>query len=167
MIKTKLALFQMEIKSMLLHASESNQTSFGISPKTFYAINMAAFIGKFILTVLHAIMFLIAKIYKTIIAAPAIRVDYAFWINTTTDNALQGGPGTIWNNFCVYPALPFKQAENNSFASGSSPSETANSASSEIAFINFNLARNRRFSFTSKGNSLSYSLKQSVYCVAV
>ena len=167
MIKPKLAFFQMEIKRMFLHASEPNQARFRESPKTFYPVNVAMFIGKFILAVLHTVMLLVAKIYQAIVAAPAVRMNDAFRVNPSTDNTLQGGSGAIWNDFSVHATLPFKQAKDNSFTSGSPSSEASNPASAKITFINFNLPGNRRFSFAGKGNAFTYSLKQAVHSVAV
>jgi len=63
---------------MLLHSPETNQARFGIGPKAFYSINGAMFIGKLIFFVLHSVVLLIAKAYKTIIATPAIRMDNTF-----------------------------------------------------------------------------------------
>ena len=159
MIKPKLAFLQMEIKSMFLHSPETNQASFCIGPETFYSVNMTMLIGKFILSVLHSIVLLITKVYEAIIATPAIRVNDAFGVYTASDNALQSGPGTVWNYFCIYTALPFKKTKYNRFSPGPSPSKPTNTASAKIAFINLNLARNRRFSLTGKGYSLSYSLE--------
>ena len=142
MIKPKFTLFQMKIESVCLHSPETNQAGFGICPKAFYAINVAMFIGKFILTVLDSVMLLIAKVHKAIITAPAIRMNNAFRVYTASDNALQGGSGTVWDYFCINASLPFKQAKNNCFSFGPSPSKSSDTASAKVTFINLNLARN-------------------------
>lgn len=100
---------------------------------------MTVFIGKCILTMLHAVVLLVAKVYQSIVAAPAVRMNYTFRVNAPTNNALQGGSRAIWNDFSVHTALSFKQTENNGFTSGSSPSETSNPTSAKVAFINFEL----------------------------
>ena len=53
MIKPKFTFFQMKIKSVFLHSPETNQASFGITPKTFYSVNVTMLVGKFILAVPH------------------------------------------------------------------------------------------------------------------
>ena len=157
MIKPEFTFLQMKIESVFLHPSETNQTSLGIGPKTFYSINMTMFISKFVFSVLHSIVLLIAKVHKTIIATPAVRMNNAFRVYTTSNNTLQSSPGAAWNYFCINTALSFNEAKYNGFTSGSSPSKTTNTAGTQITFINLNLARNRRFSCTGKGNSFSYS----------
>ena len=140
MIKPKFTFFQMEIKCLSLHASEANQTSLSISPKAFYAIDMAMLIGKFILAMLDSIMLLVTKVYQTVIPSPAIRMNNAFWVNAATNNALQGGSGAVWDNLCIDFSLPFEETKNYCFPSGSTSSESSDSASTKITFIDFNLA---------------------------
>ncbi len=159
MIKPKLTLFQMKIEGMFLHSPETNQASFGICPKAFNAVYVALLIGEFILAVLHSVVFLITKVYQAVVPAPSVRVNNTFRVYAATDNALQGGSGAIRDDFSVNPALSFKKAKNNSFASGSSPSQSTNTKSAKVAFINLNLARNRRFSLTGKGYPFAYSLE--------
>lgn len=55
------------LESVFLHSPETSQASLSIGPKAFYPINVTMLVGKFITTVLHSVMFLIAKVYKTII----------------------------------------------------------------------------------------------------
>ena len=88
MIKPELTRFQMEIKTVLLHASKTNQTGFGIGPKTFYTVNMTVFVYEFILAVLRPVVLLIAKDYKTIIAVPAVRKNNTFRIYAAPNNVL-------------------------------------------------------------------------------
>ena len=45
---------------------------------------MRVFFGEFVIAVLHAEVLLIPQVYKPIIAAPAVRVDYAFAFYWTT-----------------------------------------------------------------------------------
>ena len=89
MVKPKLTLFQMEIQSVFLHTPKANQSGFGIGPKAFYAVNMTMLIRKLILTVLHPVMLLIAKVYQSIIAAPPVRMNDAYRVYPPTNDALQ------------------------------------------------------------------------------
>ena len=158
MIKPKLTFFQMKIKSLSLYAPEAYQTSFGISPKTLYAIDMAIFIGKFIVTMVDSIMFLVTEIYQTVIPSPTVRMNNTFGIHAATDDALQSDLGAIRDNLCINLPLPFEESKNYCFSSSATTSEPSDSASAKVTFINLNLAGNRRFYFTGKGNSLSYPL---------
>ena len=99
MIKPEFTFLQMKIERVFLHPSETNQTSLGIGPKTFYSIHMTLFIRKFIFSVLHSIMLLIAKVHKTLIATPAVRMNNAFRVYTTSNNTLQGSFGAVRDYF--------------------------------------------------------------------
>ena len=143
MIKAKFTFLQMKIESMFLHPPETNQASFGIGPKAFYPINVTMLVGKLIFSMLHSVMFLIAKVYKTIIATPTVRMNNAFGVYTTLDNVLQRSSGTIWNYFCINTTMPFEETKYNCFPSGTSSSKTTDTTSTKITFINFDLARDR------------------------
>ena len=95
MVKPKFTLFQMKIKSVLLHASKANQAGFGIGPEVFYAVNMAMIIREFILTVLHPVMLLVAKVYETIVAAPSVGMNDTSRVYASANDALQGSSRAI------------------------------------------------------------------------
>ena len=144
MVKPKLTLFQMEIKSVFLHASKANQAGFGIGPKAFYAVDLAMRIRKLILTMLYPVMLLIAKVYQSIVATPSVRMDDAFRVYPSTDDALQRSPRAIRNDFRVDSPMPFEEAENESFSTRASASDTSDPARSKVTFINLNFSGKRR-----------------------
>ena len=80
----------MKIEGVFMEAPESYQTRFCVCPKAFYPVNMRVLIGEFIFAVLNSKMLLVPKVYKAIIASPAVGVDCAFKGNLATNNTLQG-----------------------------------------------------------------------------
>ena len=118
---------------------------------------MRVFVGKFVMRVLNAEVFLIPQIDKTIIASPPIRVNDALKVNSSPYNSLESSLGTIRNNFCIDFIVTFEQAENNGFSTCSTTSNSSNTSCSEVAFIDFNLTFYRRFRFTVSGNSFPES----------
>ena len=82
----------MKIERVLMDTAKSYQACFGIRPEAFNTINVCLLIGKFVMTMLHTKMFLIAKVNKAVITAPSIRVDYTFKGNLPSDNPLKGCP---------------------------------------------------------------------------
>ncbi len=90
MIKSEFTLLQVEIKGILEHTSEADKTRFGKGPGTLNAIDVRVSNGKFILAMLHPEMLLIPQIHQTIIAAPAIRMNNTFRVNTASDYSLEG-----------------------------------------------------------------------------
>ena len=91
MVKSKLAFFQMKIKSVLVQTSKSDEPSFCKGPKAFNPVNVGMVVCKFVIAVLNTEMLLIAKVYKTIIATPTVRVNNALKFNATSDDALESG----------------------------------------------------------------------------
>lgn len=67
----------MEIEGMLMKAQEADESSFGKGPKAFYSIDMGVPVSKFVVAMLNSKVLLIAQIYQTIVATPAIRVNNA------------------------------------------------------------------------------------------
>lgn len=100
---------------------------------------MRVFVGKFVMRVLNAEVFLIPQIDKTIIASPPIRVNDALKVNSSPYNSLESSFGTIRNNFCIDFIVTFEQAENNSFSMRAASSDSSDTACAEVAFIDFNL----------------------------
>jgi hypothetical protein len=130
----------MEITRMFLHTSKAHQTGFGVGPKIFYNVNMAMSISELMLTVLHPVMFLAAKVYQAIVPAPPIRVSDTFRVYPPTNATLQRSLRTIRHDFRVDAARPFKQAKNDSFSARATASDTFDSACPQIACINLNFA---------------------------
>jgi uncharacterized membrane protein len=102
MVKAKLSFFQMQIKRMLRHAVKLCQSSLSTTPKRLNAIDMPLTIGELILAMIHPKMLIKANIHQTIIATPAIRMNYAADIDMTARNALQRGFGAVWHNFRIH-----------------------------------------------------------------
>jgi hypothetical protein len=82
-------------------------------------------------------------------------MDDAIWINPATDNSLQRGFIAIRDDFSVYFATTFKDAENWCFFVFSSSPFSSNPFSAEVRFIYFDYSLNGRLSFTTFGNAFS------------
>jgi len=87
-IESKLTLFKMQVKCSWSHATESIQARFCVPPETFNAVDVVTASGKFILTMINPKMLTVTNIDKTIIAAPAVRVDDAFEFHSAANNRL-------------------------------------------------------------------------------
>lgn len=81
----------MEIEGMLMKAPEADESSFGKGPKAFYSIDMGVPVSKFVVAMLNSKVLLIAQIYQTIVATPAIRVNNAFKLHPATNYSLESG----------------------------------------------------------------------------
>ena len=74
-----------------MQTSKSYKSSFCKGPEAFNPINVGLFVRKFVVAVLDTKMLLVAQVYKTIVATPAVRVNNALKFNTASDDALKIG----------------------------------------------------------------------------
>ena len=88
MVKPKLTLFKMQIKSGFRHSSELGESHFGNAPEVFNAVDMGHFICEFIIAMLHPVVFFVTQIHQAVIAWPSIRMDDAFEFNLIPDHPL-------------------------------------------------------------------------------
>jgi len=120
------------------NATQPRQSSFGITPKRFDAVDVAASPGKFILAMVDSVVFVAFK-NQSIISTPTIGEDRALGSRTDiTLNHLQkfafravGQGGTDDSS------TPFEKADNWNFLRRTAPSNATNPARSEVAFIHF------------------------------
>ena len=75
MIKTPLALFQVQVKSRRRDALELLQAPLGITPEALNAVNVTLVISKLVCAVIDPEVFGIADIDEAVIATPALRVN--------------------------------------------------------------------------------------------
>lgn len=76
-VKPEFRLFQMQIKQLFRDTVKLRQASFGITPKRLNTVNVLLPSGKFIGTVMDAVMFFIAHIHQAVIRLLAIGIDFA------------------------------------------------------------------------------------------
>ena len=88
MVKPKLALLEMQIKSGFGQTPELCEAHFSDAPKVFDSVNVRCFISELIVPMLDPIMFFITQVYQTVIACPPIGVDCALEVHLATDHRL-------------------------------------------------------------------------------
>lgn len=167
MVKPEFTLFQMQMKALFSQPSEPGQPGFGIAPEAFYPIDMTLLISKFILGVVHPQMLLIPDVHKAVVASPAIRMDDALQIDTASNDCLERGAAAIRNDLGVYPALPFKDSENDGLAARAASAHSLNAPWAEIAFIELDDPEDRRLLFTKLGYPLTDGQEVPVHSIAV
>jgi len=157
----------MQMEGHFTQPSKFGKPGLGIAPEAFDSIDMTFTMDKFILPVVDSKVFFIAKVNEAIVPSPAIRMNDAFEIYTTSNNRLQRGSPAIGNNFGEDFPVAFKDTENNCFAESSTATFSLNASGAKVAFINFNLSIKRRFPLTIFGNSLPNFSKVSVSSIAI
>ena len=157
----------MQMEGQFTQPSKFGKPGLGIAPEAFDSIDMTFTMDKFILPVVDSKVFFIAKVNEAIVPSPAIRMNNAFEIYTTSNSRLQRGSPAIGNNFGEDFPVAFKDTENNCFAESSTATFSLNASGAKVAFINFNLSIKRRFPLTIFGNSLPNFSKVSVSSIAI
>ena len=92
-------------------------------------------------------IFFVSPIDQPIVASPTVGVDHTLQVGFPTNNGLQCGLSTIWNDFGINFTVSLEHTENGCFAKGSSSSFPFDPLSAKIGFINFDLSLERRFLF--------------------
>jgi hypothetical protein len=82
----------------------------------------------------------VSDVHQALIASPTVTVDDAIDLDMTSNNLLQRGLLSIWDNLRIDPAIALEDTEYNGFRSGITCALTPNSPRTEIGFVHFNLA---------------------------
>ena len=167
MIESKLTFFQMQKERRFAHSTKPPQSSFGNTPKTIDSINVRRSSNKLISPMTDPIMLLVSKIHKPFISLPTIRVDNALLVDSPLNNSPESASFDVRNDLGENFAISFVDSKNNRFSSRSTTSVTFDTPSSEIAFIDFNLPTERRFSLAERDYSHANFCEISVYSIPV
>ncbi len=144
MIEPILALFEMQVEGASRYSVELLQAPLGVAPEALNAVDMMCASGKLVLCVMDSVMFRVADINESIIAAPTITMNNGFRSNATANNGLESGLRAVRHNLRIDFAVSLQQSEDRCLATGSTPALATHTARAEVAFINFNLARKWR-----------------------
>jgi len=88
MIEPKLTFFEMQDEGAGSHATKANESCFCVAPKTFDPVDVSSTFVKFVLVVIDAQMLSIGNVDQAVIAAPAVRADDAFQLDSAPYNGL-------------------------------------------------------------------------------
>jgi len=129
MIKSKLGLFQMQVKGVFIQSSEFAQPGFCICPVPIGRDNpiyMRFPFSEFVNSMFDSIMLLISQIHETIIATRGIRMNNALDANLSSKYRLKYSAFTVRNNLGIDLTIPLGNPKNNRLASGAPTSNTFN-----------------------------------------
>jgi len=164
MVETPFGFLKVGEKGIGSNSAQPCQTGFGITPKRFDAVDVAASPGKFIFAMVDSVVFVALK-NQSIISTPPIGKDRALGSRTDMPfNHLEefafravGQGGTDDS-----PAS-FEKADHRNLPRRTAPSDATNPAWSEVAFIHFHTpGKGRRFGMSQLDDALA---KQSVNAV--
>ena len=120
------------------NATQPRQSSFGVTPKRFDAVNVSASPGKFILAMVDSVVFVTFK-NQSIISTPTISEDCAFgsWNDMPLNHLKKFAFRAVGQGGTDDSSSPFEKADNWNLPRRSASSDTTNPAWSKVAFIHF------------------------------
>src|SRR6266705_1845282 len=167
MIETELTFLEVEPQRAAAQAPELCQAHLGEAPEVLNAVDVGLAFHKLVAAMIHPVMLLVTQIHQAAVALPAIRVKHAAQRHLALQNGRQYSTGTIWHNLRINFALAFKQAKDGNFLKSSPTTLAPHAATAKEAFINLDLAAQRRFRLTKQSNPLPDMAQVKVDRVAV
>ncbi len=137
MIEPVLALFEMQVESINRDAIELLQASLTETPEALNAVDMRRVADELISPMIDSVMFTVANIDQSVIAAPAIAIDDGVGCHATTNNGLQSTLFAVRHDLSIDTAVTFEDAEDDGLATGSAPSLTTHATRAKIGLVNF------------------------------
>jgi len=144
MVEPELALFQMQVEGVPGNAIELGESTFGKAPEGLDSIDMMLSLGELVVAVVDPKMFVKTDIHQSVVAAPTVGVDDAADVGFASDDGLQRGFGGIGDNFRVDAIAAFEQTEDDGLAIRATPTFAAYPSGTEVGFVGFKLAGQRR-----------------------
>lgn len=156
MVEPVLALFEMQVKGLNCDAIELLHPSFTETPEALDAVDMCRVADKLTGSMIDSVMFTVADINQSVIAAPTITVDDRPRRDATANNGLQSSLFAVRYDLGIDAAIAFEDAEDDGLPTGSAPALATHTSRPEIRLVNFDFtSREGRSAFALLGNTLS------------
>jgi hypothetical protein len=137
-VESPFGFFEVGEEGVGANAAQPRQTSFGITPKRFDSVDVAASPGKFILAMMDTVVFIALK-NQSIISTPSIGEDCAFgsWTDMPLNHLQKFAFRAVGQGGTDNSSSPFEKADNWNFLRRTAPSNASNHPWSKVAFIHF------------------------------
>ena len=147
MIKPELALLQMQVEGRAAHAAELHEPGLRHAPETFDAVDVRVASNELVPVVTHAIMLPIAHVNYSIVGTKAIGMNRRRQLDFAANNRLQTALFAVRYDLRINAPVSFVDAEDDGFTACAATALATHTARSEVTFIGFNFARERRLAF--------------------
>ena len=135
----------MQIEGVRRDSIELLEPALGKTPETLNAVDMTAATSKLVCPMMNSEVPGVADIDQPIIAAPSVRMNDRFERDSTANNGLQRNLFAVRYNLSVDLAITLEESKDDGLARCAASTLTTHPASTEVAFINFDVAcRERR-----------------------
>ena len=138
MIEAPFGFFEVGEEGVGANAVQPRQTGFGITPKRFDSIDVAASPGKFILAMMDTVVFIALK-NQSIISTPTIGEDCAFgsWTDMTLNHLQKFAFRAVGQGGTDDSSSSFEKTDHRNLPRRTTSSDTSNPPWSKVAFIHF------------------------------
>ena len=164
MIEAPFCFFDVGEEGVGANAAQPRQSSFGITPKRFNAVDVAASPGKFIFAMVDSVVFIALK-NQSIISTPTIGENRALgsWTDMPLNHLKKFAFRAVGQGGTDDSPASFEKADHRNLPRRTTSSDTANPPWSEVTFIHFHTpGKGRRFGMSQFNDALA---KQSVNAV--
>jgi len=143
-VEAPLTFLQVQVERVRHDAVELLQPMFGEAPEALDAVDVMRATGKLILSMIDSITLRVTDIDESVIAAPAVRMNNCLRSNTIANNSLQSGFRADRHDLRIDFVVALQQPEDRSLARSTATTLATDATSTEVAFIDFDLARKWR-----------------------
>jgi hypothetical protein len=166
MIEPKLALLQVQVERIRVHAPAFSESRLGITPEPFDPVDMAAGSYKFTDAMIDSQMLRVAQVDKPVVGAPPIAVNDTIQADFASYDALKSVSRHIWHNLGVDFSIALVDAEHDCFSTRTSSANAFRPPSSEVGLVDFDVSGKRGLVLAVIGDSSADGHKVGVDCVA-
>src|SRR5437868_10665179 len=122
---------------------------------------------KLISVMANSIMLLIAHMHYAIIGAKAICMQRCREFYFTANNGLNAGLFAVRDDLRINAPVSLVDAEDDGLASCSTTALAANSASTEVRFVQLDITTERRLSFAVSSHGLANQSQITIHCITI
>jgi hypothetical protein len=137
-IEAPFGFFEVGEEGMGANAAQPRQSGFGVTPKRFNSIDVAASPGKFILAMMDTVVFIALK-DQPVISTPTIGEDCAFgsWTDMPLNHLQKFAFRAVGQGGTDDSSSSFEKADHRNLPRRTTSSDTTNPPWSEVTFIHF------------------------------
>ena len=162
-VEAEFTFLEMQIEVLAPNAPAFRQASFRGAPKALDAVDVdAAAADEDVVAMLDAEVFAVAEVNEPVIANPAVGVNDAGHIDATANNGPQSRTFRVRDDFRVDAALAFENTEDDGLPAGPAAAFAPNAASTEVRFVDFDGAAQRRMLLTFLGHPVAEGQEEAI-----
>lgn len=113
-VEAELALFEVQIEVVRVHAAESREPGLGIAPEAFDPVDVVALhaaAAELVGAVIDPKVLLVPHVHQSVVPRPAVGMDDAADVNMPPYCRTERGPGAVGDDLGVHVTVAFVDAK--------------------------------------------------------